>query len=100
MPGKLNEMGLGYEELSKVTPQLIYCSITGEHNICNMKILPSISYFHDFCCDYDKVACFYLFFPSKSVKLNTGNQIKLTIIHLYYYNYININCLLLNCNDE
>uniref|UniRef100_A0A8C2EWC9 Succinyl-CoA:glutarate-CoA transferase n=2 Tax=Cyprinus carpio TaxID=7962 RepID=A0A8C2EWC9_CYPCA len=29
LPGKLNEMGLGYEELSKVAPQLIYCSITG-----------------------------------------------------------------------
>ncbi|XP_016131599.1 succinate--hydroxymethylglutarate CoA-transferase [Sinocyclocheilus grahami] len=29
LSGKLNEMGLGYEELSKVAPQLIYCSITG-----------------------------------------------------------------------
>lgn len=38
LPGKLNEMGLGYEELSKVAPQLIYCSITGEHNIHDMQI--------------------------------------------------------------
>uniref|UniRef100_A0A9J8B5Q7 Succinyl-CoA:glutarate-CoA transferase n=2 Tax=Cyprinus carpio carpio TaxID=630221 RepID=A0A9J8B5Q7_CYPCA len=29
LPGKLNEMGLGFEELSKVAPQLIYCSVTG-----------------------------------------------------------------------
>uniref|UniRef100_A0A672S5C8 Succinyl-CoA:glutarate-CoA transferase n=1 Tax=Sinocyclocheilus grahami TaxID=75366 RepID=A0A672S5C8_SINGR len=29
LPGKLNEMGLEYEELSKVAPQIIYCSITG-----------------------------------------------------------------------
>ncbi|ROI79355.1 Succinate--hydroxymethylglutarate CoA-transferase [Anabarilius grahami] len=28
LPGKLNEMGLGYEDLSEVAPQLIYCSIT------------------------------------------------------------------------
>ncbi|XP_052398379.1 succinate--hydroxymethylglutarate CoA-transferase-like [Carassius gibelio] len=28
---KLNVMRLGYEELSKVAPQLIYCSVTGEH---------------------------------------------------------------------
>lgn len=29
LPGKLNEMGFGYEDLSKVAPQLIYCSISG-----------------------------------------------------------------------
>lgn len=29
LPGKLGEMGLGYEELRKVAPRLIYCSITG-----------------------------------------------------------------------
>lgn len=29
LPGKLSEFGLGYSELSKVAPHLIYCSITG-----------------------------------------------------------------------
>lgn len=29
VPGKLNEMGLGYEDLKKIAPGLIYCSITG-----------------------------------------------------------------------
>ncbi|KAL7874107.1 hypothetical protein SRHO_G00050770 [Serrasalmus rhombeus] len=29
LPGKLEEMGLGYKHLSEVAPQLIYCSITG-----------------------------------------------------------------------
>ncbi|XP_056593773.1 succinate--hydroxymethylglutarate CoA-transferase isoform X3 [Triplophysa dalaica] len=29
LPGKLNEMGLGYEDLREVAPQLIYCSISG-----------------------------------------------------------------------
>lgn len=29
VPGKLDKLGLGYEEMSKVAPQLIYCSITG-----------------------------------------------------------------------
>ncbi|XP_077979326.1 succinyl-CoA:glutarate CoA-transferase-like isoform X2 [Glandiceps talaboti] len=29
IPGKLDELGLGYEELQKVAPQLVYCSITG-----------------------------------------------------------------------
>lgn len=29
VPGKLAKMGLDYESLSKVAPQLIYCSITG-----------------------------------------------------------------------
>lgn len=29
VPGKLSSMGLGYEVLSKIAPQLIYCSITG-----------------------------------------------------------------------
>lgn len=27
--GKLSELGLGYEDLSKINPQLIYCSMTG-----------------------------------------------------------------------
>ncbi|XP_002734750.2 succinyl-CoA:glutarate CoA-transferase-like [Saccoglossus kowalevskii] len=29
VPGKLTSMGLGYEDLHKVAPQLIYCSISG-----------------------------------------------------------------------
>ncbi|XP_077100246.1 succinyl-CoA:glutarate CoA-transferase isoform X2 [Siphateles boraxobius] len=29
LPGKLSEMGLGYEELCEEAPRLIYCSITG-----------------------------------------------------------------------
>ncbi|XP_023012350.2 succinyl-CoA:glutarate CoA-transferase [Leptinotarsa decemlineata] len=29
VPGKLDELGLGYEELKKIAPSLIYCSITG-----------------------------------------------------------------------
>lgn len=29
VPGKLDKLGLGYEEMRKVAPQLIYCSITG-----------------------------------------------------------------------
>lgn len=29
LPGKLSEFGLGYSELSKIAPHLIYCSITG-----------------------------------------------------------------------
>lgn len=29
LPGKLASMGLGYEELSKINPKLIYASITG-----------------------------------------------------------------------
>ncbi|XP_067341697.1 succinate--hydroxymethylglutarate CoA-transferase isoform X2 [Channa argus] len=29
LPGKLHQMGLGYEQLSRMNPQLIYCSISG-----------------------------------------------------------------------
>ncbi|CAG5108872.1 Similar to SUGCT: Succinate--hydroxymethylglutarate CoA-transferase (Homo sapiens) [Cotesia congregata] len=29
VPGKLSKMGLGYEDLKKAAPQLIYCSLTG-----------------------------------------------------------------------
>lgn len=29
VPGKLNELGLGYEECKKLNPRLIYASITG-----------------------------------------------------------------------
>ncbi|XP_008556391.1 succinate--hydroxymethylglutarate CoA-transferase [Microplitis demolitor] len=29
VPGKLSEMGLGYEDIKKAAPQLIYCSLTG-----------------------------------------------------------------------
>uniref|UniRef100_A0A8B7W7S0 Succinate--hydroxymethylglutarate CoA-transferase n=1 Tax=Castor canadensis TaxID=51338 RepID=A0A8B7W7S0_CASCN len=29
VPGKLSEMGLGYEDIEKIAPHIIYCSITG-----------------------------------------------------------------------
>jgi succinate--hydroxymethylglutarate CoA-transferase len=29
LPGKLDEMGLGYEDIKKVNPAIIYASITG-----------------------------------------------------------------------
>lgn len=29
LPGKLEQMGLGYKQLSKINPKLIYASITG-----------------------------------------------------------------------
>ncbi|XP_078544327.1 succinyl-CoA:glutarate CoA-transferase isoform X2 [Lissotriton helveticus] len=29
VPGKLAEMGLGYEDMSKIAPHIVYCSITG-----------------------------------------------------------------------
>ncbi|XP_060778494.1 succinate--hydroxymethylglutarate CoA-transferase isoform X2 [Neoarius graeffei] len=29
LPGKLDEMGLGYKDMSKAAPQIVYCSITG-----------------------------------------------------------------------
>ncbi|XP_042770443.1 succinate--hydroxymethylglutarate CoA-transferase isoform X2 [Neofelis nebulosa] len=29
VPGKLSEMGLGYEDIDKIAPHIIYCSITG-----------------------------------------------------------------------
>lgn len=29
LPGKLAEMGLGYEDIKKIAPHIVYCSITG-----------------------------------------------------------------------
>ncbi|NXD83505.1 SUCHY transferase, partial [Halcyon senegalensis] len=29
VPGKLSEMGLGYEDIRKIAPHIVYCSITG-----------------------------------------------------------------------
>ncbi|XP_062423900.1 succinate--hydroxymethylglutarate CoA-transferase [Rhea pennata] len=29
IPGKLTEMGLGYEDIKKIAPHIVYCSITG-----------------------------------------------------------------------
>lgn len=29
VPGKLDKMGLGYEDIKAVAPQVIYCSVTG-----------------------------------------------------------------------
>lgn len=33
LPGKLHQMGLGYEQLSGINPQLIYCSISGTNGL-------------------------------------------------------------------
>lgn len=37
VPGKLDEMGLGYKELAELNPKLIYTSITGTHFISDAK---------------------------------------------------------------
>lgn len=29
IPGKLAEIGLGYEDIKKIAPHIVYCSITG-----------------------------------------------------------------------
>lgn len=29
VPGKLAEIGLGYEDIEKIAPHIVYCSITG-----------------------------------------------------------------------
>lgn len=34
VPGKLSEMGLGYEDIDKIAPHIIYCSITGISTPC------------------------------------------------------------------
>ncbi|KAL8165650.1 UNVERIFIED_CONTAM: hypothetical protein K2H54_050364 [Gekko kuhli] len=31
VPGKLVEMGLGYEDINKIAPHIVYCSITGTY---------------------------------------------------------------------
>lgn len=40
VPGKLAEMGLGYQDIKKIAPHLVYCSITGT--------LISVTCVHDF----------------------------------------------------
>lgn len=33
VPGKLDKFGLSYEEVSKINPRIIYCSVTGEFSV-------------------------------------------------------------------
>lgn len=49
VPGKLAEMGLGYEDIKKIAPHIVYCSITG--------ILFSILCVH-----------YYLYFSQSAIK--------------------------------
>ena len=43
IPGKLAEMGLGYEQLSRLAPQLVYCSITGPIVTPSLSVTLSLS---------------------------------------------------------
>lgn len=40
LPGKLQHIGLGYEQLSRFNPQLIYCSISGTDSFTLIFICP------------------------------------------------------------
>lgn len=33
LPGKLNKMGMGYQQLKEINPKLIYASITGKFQL-------------------------------------------------------------------
>lgn len=44
LPGKLSKMGMGYEQLSKINPKLVYASITGEISQISRKKEDMIAY--------------------------------------------------------
>jgi hypothetical protein len=42
VPGKLAEMGLGYEQLKEINPKLIYASITGTFYLYTVFSFPGL----------------------------------------------------------
>lgn len=55
VPGKLAEMGLGYEDIKKIAPHIVYCSITG----ILFSILYDVHYFLYFSQSVIKVMWLY-----------------------------------------